>query len=597
MNRRTFIFTGGSLAAGGVVGTAGVKAWNAYRVQPSATAPTIAATPEVLVNARELSADVVIIGGGTGGVAAALGALREGATVILTEETDWIGGQFTTQSVPPDEHQYVERSGCNAEYRKLRTMARDFYRKRTDPALTAAAKNNPTLNPGNGWVSRLCAEPRVWLKCMEEMLAPHVASGKLTILRDWTPIAVDVEGDSFKAVTGKLKDGRTQVVTGKYFLDATEQGDLLPLGKVEYVTGSEAGRITGEPSASPIARPRNIQSFTWVMALEHKQGEDHTIAKPKDYDDWHEYEPKLTPPTKAKRQLSWMYPGGPGPDGMPKLGFNPTKDKAEYGANLWTYRRVVDAKVFVPGSKVNDISLINWGQNDYHRGPLHGKDENGIELSAEESAKHLAAAKQLTLSLLYWLQTEAPHPDGKVGWPGLKLCPDVTGTDDGIAKRPYIRESRRIQAETTIFEQDVSKPARERVHSGEGPVRALSYKDSVGVGLYLYIDIHSTSGGDNSGGGGVLPFQIPAGALIPKRVNNLLAACKNLGVTHITNGCYRLHTVEWSIGEAAGALAGYAVKSNKLPRQIRKDEVAFGDFRKRLVAGGVETEWPASAKN
>ena len=39
------------------------------------------------------------------------------------------------------------------------------------------------------------------------------------------------------------------------------------------------------------------------------------------------------------------------------------------------------------------------------------------------------------------------------------------------------------------------------------------------------------------------------------RMENLLPAGKNLGTTHITNGCYRVHPVEWNIGESAGALA------------------------------------------
>src|SRR5690606_39469674 len=51
-----------------------------------------------------------------------------------------------------------------------------------------------------------------------------------------------------------------------------------------------------------------------------------------------------------------------------------------------------------------------------------------------------------------------------------------------------------------------------------------------------------------------LPFEIPLGALIPKRMENLLPANKNIGTTHVTNGCYRLHPVEWSIGEAVGLL-------------------------------------------
>jgi hypothetical protein len=538
----------------------------------------------------ELSADVVIIGGGVGGCAAALGAIREGSKVILTEETNWIGGQLTSQAVPPDEHKYIEKFGCTTEYRRLRTMARDYYRKQPRPALTEAARRDPFLNPGNGWVSRVCAEPRAWLAVLEAMLEPHVRSGQLRILREWTPVSAETSGDRVRAVTGRAADGRMQTLTGKFFLDATEQGDLLPMTGTEHVTGSESQKDTGEPSADSEARPTNIQSFTWVIALDHVPGEDHTIAKPAGYEFWRDHEPKLNPPSKADRQLSWLYPQ-PADDGVtPRLGFDPTRDESKYGMNLWTYRRAIDAKLFEPNSGVRDLSLINWAQNDYHLGPLHA-------VSDAEAAKHSAAGRDLSFALLYWLQTEAPRPDGKVGWPGLRLRPDAMGTTDGLAKRPYIRESRRIQAEFTVLEQHVSKPIREQEHRGPGPARAVAFPDTAGVGLYLYIDIHATAGGDNGRGTGVLPFQIPLGALIPRRVENLLPACKNLGVTHITNGCFRLHPVEWGIGEAAGALAGYCVRTGTLPRHVRNTAAKLADFQNRLKTGGVELEWPADATN
>jgi NADPH-dependent 2,4-dienoyl-CoA reductase/sulfur reductase-like enzyme len=78
---------------------------------------------------RELRADLAIIGGSTGGCAAALAAVKSGQRVILTEETDWIGGQFTSQGVPPDEHSYIERFGCTDSYRQFRNRIRDYYRR------------------------------------------------------------------------------------------------------------------------------------------------------------------------------------------------------------------------------------------------------------------------------------------------------------------------------------------------------------------------------------------------------------------------------------------------------------------------------------
>ena len=93
------------------------------------------------------------------------------------------------------------------------------------------------------------------------------------------------------------------------------------------------------------------------------------------------------------------------------------------------------------------------------------------------------------------------------------------------------------------------------------------------------------------------PFQIPLGSLIPQRVENLLPACKNLGVTHITNGCYRLHPVEWNIGEAAGALAAYCLDKGSTPRQVRNTETQLRDFQNLLAADlGVPLEWPPYAR-
>jgi NADPH-dependent 2,4-dienoyl-CoA reductase/sulfur reductase-like enzyme len=74
-----------------------------------------------------MHSDVLIVGGGLGGIAAALSALRAGRSVILTEEFDWLGGQLTSQAVPPDEHTWVEQFGVTASYRALREGIRDYY--------------------------------------------------------------------------------------------------------------------------------------------------------------------------------------------------------------------------------------------------------------------------------------------------------------------------------------------------------------------------------------------------------------------------------------------------------------------------------------
>lgn len=525
---------------------------------------------------REIAADLVIVGGGLGGCAAALAALRNGRTVVMTEPTDWIGGQLTQQAVPPDEHPWIEQFGGNASYFALRRGIRRYYKEHYP--LTAEARAVRHLNPGAGSVSRLCHEPRVALAVLTEMLAPYASGGKLSLLLEHAPVRAEAEGDHVRAVTVKnLRTGDERVLIAPFILDATELGDVLPLAGVEFVTGFEAKSETGEEAAPETAQPDNQQAFTCCFAMDYLEGEDHTIERPAEYAFWRDYVPKLTPAWPGK--LLSLEMSNPKTLKPRALEFDPSGP----GKGFWLYRRIADAKNFTPGTYRGGISLVNWPQNDYLLGNLIG-------VTPEEAEKHVARAKQLSLSLLYWLQTEAPRPDGGAGWKGLRLRPDIVGTADGLAKYPYIRESRRIRAEFTVLEKHVGVDARRKA-VGREDVTAEKFADSVGVGSYR-IDLHPSTGGDNYIDVGSLPFQIPLGALIPRRVENLLAACKNLGVTHITNGCYRLHPVEWGIGEAAGLLAAYCQEKRLKPRAVRNSPAQLKAFQTRLQQQGVEIDWP-----
>lgn len=527
--------------------------------------------------------DVAIIGASTGGVAAALAALRTGARVFMTEETDWIGGQLTSQLVPPDEHPWIEHAGATRLYRSYRNAVRAYYREHYP--LTAEARATPFLNPGNGSVSRITHEPRVSLEVLEAMLQPYLSSGQLTLLLRHKPVTAEVAGNRITRVSLRgLDTGALVEVEAPYFLDATDQGDLLPLSGTEYITGAESRSQTGEPTAPETAQPNNIQSFTVCFALGHCEGEDHTIEKPAQYAFWRDYVPALQPSWPGKLlNLAYSSPATLEPR---VLSFDPTREAVPGSPlNLWIYRRIRDRKNFTDGATSSDISLVNWPQNDYWLGRIH-------EQSDAENAKHLEAAKQLSLSLLYWLQTEAPRPDGGLGWKGLELRKDVSGTADGLAKYPYVRESRRIRAEYTVTERQVGLKARAQIAGiSEREVRAEAFADSVGVGSYR-IDLHPSTGGDNYIDISSLPFQIPLGALIPQRMENLIAACKNLGVTHLTNGCYRLHPVEWNIGESAGYLAGWCVAKGKTPREVRNQQAQLEDFQREIARQGVELSWP-----
>lgn len=529
----------------------------------------------------ERRTDVVIVGGGTGGCAAALAAARNGQRVIMIEETDWIGGQLTQQAVPPDEHPWIEMFGGTQTYRDYRQQVRDDYRR--NYPLTPEARANRYVNPGNGSVSRLCHEPRAALAVLNEMLAPYMSGGRVTILLNHKTVSAETDEDRVTSITARsLLSGDEITLTGPYFLDATELGDLLPLTGTEYVTGFESQADTGEPHAPAETQPLNMQSFTCCFAMDYIEGEDHTIERPREYNFWRAYIPELIPAWPGPL-LSWRYTHPISLEPRDML-FDPVNE-CPGKSGLWIYRRIADRRNFTTGTYDSDICLVNWPQTDYWLG-------NVCEVDEEEVTRHIDRAKQLSLSMLYWMQTEAPRPDGGVGWQGLRLRRDVVGTEDGLAKHPYIRESRRIQAEFTVTEQHVGTDALMALTGkSHEEVRAERFHDSVGIGSYR-IDLHPSSGGDNYIDISSLPFQIPLGALIPKRVENLLPACKNIGTTHITNGCYRLHPVEWNIGESAGLLAACCLQRKVVPRQVRNDKGLLKDFQQVLERQGVEITWP-----
>ncbi|QEC52371.1 FAD dependent oxidoreductase [Anseongella ginsenosidimutans] len=519
--------------------------------------------------ASNYKCDILVVGGSFGGCAAALAAAKLGKNVIITEETSWIGGQATTQGVPTDEHPWIEKFGRTLSYAGFRQGVRDYYRNYYP--LSTAARADPFLNPGACWVSALGFEPRVGMAVLDQMLMPHYTAGRVKVLTNVRPVSVDMNGDRCRGVIVKSDlTGQNIAIEASYILDATELGDVLPLAQMEFVTGSESQSETGEPSAMEgPPQPDRIQPFTHLIAIDYLPGEDHVIEKPASYEKWR----------GSFKNLTGVDDGGPLENRMRRLFAEGSE--GVYKQSIWNFRRAFCKSNFAPGAFASDITMLMNG-NSYSHGNLIGGSE-------EEAKLHFEQARQKSLSLLYFLQTEVPSGyNNKPGFPGLRPRGDVFGTSDGLAQYPYVRESRRIKAEFTVLEQHF----RTDLHP-DGPVK---YPDSVGVGGYR-VDIHLKAKNKNSSYTQALhgmhwPQQIPLGALIPVRVDNIIPACKNLGVTQVTNGAFRLHPVEWNIGEAAGALAAFCLDKNATPRQVRKTDGLLREFQGVITKMGFELEWP-----
>lgn len=506
---------------------------------------------------REISCDVLIAGAGMGGIGAALSVSARGHSVCLTEETDWVGGQATAGGVSAlDENRFIEFAGGTRTYTEFRRRIREWYRQNRKLTAEAAAWEN--LNPGSCYVSALCFEPKVGVDTLRKMLQRP----GLTVFLRTQVFGIERRGAAIESALA-WEFERRQVIRfrPKFVLDATEMGDLLPMAKIPYVVGSEAKSETGEPDASAQANPACVQSFTYPFALE-RDVPGAAASKPEDYD-------RIV--ARQGFSLRVNYPTELGWRGL--FQYRMFGDDAPIPNNMspgpfFSWRRLLAAKNFADGVP-HDVALINWPRQDYAA-------ESPLDRTPEDLARILQRAKQTSQAFLYWLRSDLARDDGKGrGYPELRLRADVMDTADGMSKYPYIRESRRMVARARVSEQDIVEDLQ------PGP-RARLFDDSVGIGYYM-VDIHPCGANESGRMRMPRPFQIPMGALLPREPVNFLPAGKNIGVTHLTNGAFRLHPVEWNIGEAAGIVASLWLRRGSMP--------ATEDVQTELTRAGVPLFW------
>ncbi len=521
---------------------------------------------------REMHTEVLVIGGGLGGVACAMTAARLGMKTVLVEETDWLGGQASAQGIPFDEYPWNESLTVSRSYSAYRERIRQYYLDNLP--LTPEARTRFPLNPGMGIVSTLSHDPRVSARVLEDMLSVYTLPGRIRILKPYRLSEAHLNGDAVVGATVEnVGSGDRITIHAQVVIDSTEIGELIERAGVEHVVGAESKADTGELNALDVADPLEQQGFNWAFAADYFPDEDYTTDRPRDYDFWR----------------TFRLPYWPGPHlgflGLDHFTHEPKQrplfagdSDEELLRDGWHFRRIARRRNFSTGFFDSDISVFCSIQNEYLRLPLLGVDATAMQTALQD-------AKQLSLSYLYWLQTEAPRHDGGIGYRGLRLRPDVFETADGLAKQPYTREGRRIVSEFRLLEQHIGVDARPGADSAE------QFADAVGIAAYR-LNVHPTRVRDAIDID-CFPYQIPLGILLPVRVENLIAGCcKTVGGTRMTTASLRHHPIDWVIGEAAGALAAHAVRAHLPPRAIRSDPERLIGLQRALCELGVTLRWP-----
>ena len=440
-----------------------------------------------------VNTEVLVIGGGTGGTAAAIQSARSGAGTLLVEPTSMLGGMLTAAGVSCTDGNDRLASGIWEEFRQA--LYTHYGKKR--------------LN--SGWVSHTSFEPKVgdsifkaWTR-QENKLQVRMGYQLKTIIRSGN----QVKGASFISADGS----RILQVLARVTIDATELGDAFAQAGAGYRLGMDDPAETGEKEA----RKKNdiIQDLTWVAILQdYGPGADKTIPVPPHY--------------------------------SPGLyhcccGDAPCKDKP-WNGDKW--KMLQYGKLPLSPGATRHKYMLNW--------PAHGNDIylNVVEAGPDQRRKAYDSARNLTLGMLYFMQTE-------LGMKQIGLAADEG--ENGLALIPYNREGRRIKGMVLLKADHI-----------RDPYRYLLYRTGIAVGDYPVDHHHARYPGavPELEFPEVPAYNIPLGTLIPADIRGMIVCEKGISVSNIVNGTTRLQPVVLLTGQAAGSLAALSVKMKKSPGEI-----------------------------
>lgn len=536
---------------------------------------------------QELTTPILIVGGSTAAYAATLGALQAGAKVCLVQPQLVLGGQFTTQGLPasddgklltPYELIPPDRRDPNqlrdSEYFALSRSQRQFRQCQRQHQPVA---HQILQNPGGSWVSHLSVTPTVAADCLNAAIRPFLEQGLLTLIPWSISIRVLMEESPRRILGVQFKDKQTHhqfMVWAQITIEATDLGELLELGKIPSRVGQESRSQTQEAVLPEDPRPECQQAITFCAVVERSSQSPPPLPAPSGYD----HQPWLqscdfTDEFWTHQPDRWQKHDFYDPDGM------------------FRYRRLYRSQksdTVHPG----DITVLNWATsplgvnggppdpsaplgcgNDYPFGCL-------LDVSPEQRQEQVIRARDRTQAYIHYLQTH--------GHPELKPRGDLTWTKDGIALEPYIREARRGLALTTIRHEDMA------AKFFPNQSRARTFTDSVGIGQYHYLDVHPNQAQGHvelGDGHDTLPFTLPLSALIPIDTLGLILSAKSIGTTHITNAAYRMHPMEWAIGEAGGHLAAFALTNGVTVQDITQQPTLRTQFQTSLTHQGIPIIW------
>lgn len=541
-----------------------------------------------VVSAAVLEADLLIVGGGESACAAAVQAARLGVKrVVLVNDIDWLGGQFSAEGV-----------GCMDEWTSIGGKRVNFPRSGLflEVIQRIRAHNSAKYGkacPGNSFCGTETIEPAAAAKIFEELVRPHVESGALRIERHWEPRSVAVQDGRVTAVTfhsAHPSHSSPLTVNARLTIDASDWGDVIRLSGARYGAGPDLKSRFGEasaPAAFDDAGAQEMNPISYCVVLRETLGKDATVPRPASYDARSFAALDKIPPWVDSDMSAGIYsPSGNSP---------------------YTHRRLVDRwhNGFAPGT---EATFINYPVQDYplcqlpqrvvdalEKTEAGASKKNIVDLTPAQRRLIFEDAKQHALGVVHHLQTVVHDRVGDFpqSFRYLKLT-DEFGTADRLPPKPYVREGLRLEALTMLREQDIRASSRE-------PKWARVLPTDAAFAFQFNIDFHPTRRRylteDRNG-----PWQyihtkdrgwhtdtdravFPLRGFVPVAMDGLLGAGKNIGVSSVVQSALRLHGQMMHAGQAAGTLAWMSLRDEAPPRATATNPAKMRELQHVLARG------------
>jgi len=519
--------------------------------------------------------DVVIYGGTSAGVAAAVQAGQMGKSVVLIEPSRRLGGLSSGGLGQTD---IGNKAAIGGLARRFYQAVREHY---NDPAAWKWQRRDQYMDSGQtrtaaGEDTMWTFEPSVALKVFEAWVKDRrieVVYGE----RLERPAGVALTRSiPWRILSIRMESGRT--FRGRMFIDATYEGDLMAAARVSYTIGREAGSVYGET----------------LNGVQTGQGRHHQFVAGVD--------PYVQKGNPASGLLPFIDPAGPGvehagdrrvqaycfrmcltdhPDN--RIAFH----KPDGYDPLWYELLLRNFEAGEAGMPWINSSMPNR-KTDTNNRTGFSTDFIGQNYEYPEATyaqrEQIVARHRLYQQGLMWTLANHPrvpeHIRREVARWGM--CRDEFTEGEGWQDQLYVREARRMVSDYVMTQHHCQ--GRQRA---DDPVGLAAYgMDSHHVQRYVDASGHVRNEGDVEVGG-FSPYPISYRSIVPKAnecANLLVPVC--LSASHIAYGSIRMEPVFMVLGQSAATAAAHAIDEGVPVQRVDGDKL-----RRRLLSDRQILEW------